>query len=799
MPPAAQQLTNRPAVLSLGLFLTVTAAFSLWTIGLIKDAVVHAVLHGGPSPLRAAIGSIGLVDVVLLILVVLSSLWIMRLEISQGAYSRFLTGATAYETLIVLTLFLAWTGHSYAFPGVLLAGDAATHISRFLEVQIGLQHGVLPTWTNYQYMGEPLLWFTGPLVYVAGGTLSFLLGDPTRAAKVLLFSLHMAAGYLFYAFLLRLERGRIAAMIGSICFSGCFAILHLFVYRGVFPQAFTIVFLVLLFFSADGLFRDRGRQWVNALAFSLATAGLIINHQPHALFAAAYLLIFTVAALANGWWSMRAVPLLLVAGVLGVITSTAAVLPTITEADWVMINAGEQPFGLHVPTFARLLHLILWKDIRTTWGFDYWAYLGLGLLIGLVAGLWAAFRGGADRSLRPVVITSSACALASLFLYNPVVRDILYMVFFVGIIAACGFDWILVRFRARQRVALALFALVLCDVMSTSIQPVARTDKAFLVSVGERLRDLGSSSRVVQIELAPGTPPAADMGPDNYASSFRVPVPRLAGDHNMAATHVHNFAATLIKQAETDLRSTQRLQPLTRDLMAAFNVGKIICNSPISNGCPDSFDPSVKDSELGRFVPISDATPVIFSRNLIRMSFGGGVEKPMLWDEDFYLKPPSVRVEHIRETLADWRKTEQFDLAHRQAAFIAVKDLPPDYVSPATDEAWRPTLESYHVGLQRTTFRFQSDIAGYAQLACPWYPGISVLVNGLKVRPLEGTLNFVVVRLPAGKTLIELRPELTGIERTSLFISLFGLIATFGNACWLAFRRKAPTRRIAST
>jgi hypothetical protein len=784
---------NRSTILALGLFLMTTVAVSFWTIGHIKDAVVRAALHGGTSPVQAVMATVGPIDVALLFLVVLSVFWIVWLEITRGAFSLLLNDATVTEAFVVLTLFLVWTGHSYGFPGVLLAGDTATHISRFLEVKIGIQNGVLPAWTNYQYMGAPLLWFTGPLIYVLGGALSFVLGDPTRAAKVLLFSMHMAAGYLFYALLLRIGRGRMAALITSVCFSGCFAIQHLFFYRGVFPQSLTLVFVALLFFAADGLLRDRGRPWLNALGFSWATAGLTINHQPHALFAAAYLLIFTVAALWSGWWSPRSLPTLVIAGCLGVITSTLAVLPTIAEADWVMIEPGEQPFHLHIPTPARLLHLVLWRDTRTTWGIDYWAYLGLGLLIGLAVGLLALHRGHIRGSERSFVIPSSICLLVCFFLYNPVVRDILYLVFFTGLIAASGFDWLLKSLPVRRGMILALFALIACDVMSTSVLPVARTDKGFLIEAGQRLIDNSPNSRVIQVELEPGSQLTTDMGPDNYATSFGAPVLRLAGNHNMAATDVHNFAVTLIKQVETELRSMDHLQPETEELLAAFNTSSIICNSPIANGCPESFGVLAYDSVLGSFIHIQNATPIIFSRHLARQVVDVSLEKPMLWEPDFYVTPPATKIRRIQEQLTAWREAEQLDMPHRQAEYIAVRDLPPQIADEPTVGAWHPVLESYDTGLEKTTFHVRSDAPGYAQLSHPWYPGILVFVNGVAVKPLRGSLDFLVVKIPAGDTTIELRPELTRIEWLSLLISLVGLTATLSYTCWLA--RRHPTNR----
>ena len=244
------------------------------------------------------------------------------------------------QAVAALIILLTWLGHCYFSPGVLLGGDTGSHISRFLEVARGLDEGVLSGWTNYQYTGAPLLWFTGPLLYVVGGAATWLIGDAVTAAKAVLFAAHLASGALFFALLLRLDVRPGLAAVAACGFAGCFAILHLFLYRGVYPQALTIVLLQLLFLSAEGLMRARGALWANWLGFALATAGLVVNHQPHVLFAALYLGLFGAVNLGFGRWRWAGLPAAASAGVAGALMSAVAVWPVLAEAGWVMIVPG---------------------------------------------------------------------------------------------------------------------------------------------------------------------------------------------------------------------------------------------------------------------------------------------------------------------------------------------------------------------------------------------------------------------------------------------------------------------------
>ena len=721
----------------------------------------------------------------------------VRMEVVHRSCARFLSEASWREAFVALTLIVAWTGHSYLFPGVLLGGDTASHISRFLTIQRGLEAGSLPFWTNYQYMGQPLLWFTGPLTYVLCGSLSFLLHDPTAAAKVFLFSCHILAGWLFFAFIRRLGARPVAAMTSAALFSGCFANLHLFLYRGVFPQALTIVFLVALFHAADGLLRGKGRLASNAVVFALATAGLIVNHQPHALFACAYLSLFGAVAVATGFWSLGRLPVLAVSGILGVVASAVAILPTIPEADWVMIEPDSAPFNFRAPSAARLLNLVLWRNTRTTWGIDYWAYIGIGLTACALAGLVLLVSGRLGREAKGAALASACCLALCFFLYNPVVRDIMFLVFFAAVLAAPVIDWALPRMRDRSRLAALGALIVFGDLASTAILPVARTDKGFLLQGGQRMEASSSDRRMIQIEIARDGTPNADTGPDNTAMSYAALVQRLAGDHNMAATRVHNFAMALIKAMEADLRSGSAIGPTTSRLLAVFNVGVVVCTTPVANGCPDRFAGSVRDPVLGATLPVAQASPVLFSQALIRSAGSPSLEKPMIWtDEGDYTKPRTDRIWQAWQVLVDWLAVEAPDLGTRSARVLAVKDLPEGFAAPPPDQAWHPVLQAYTVGVDDMILTVSSDRPGFAQIAHPWFPTTIVTVNGQAVRPLRGATDFVVVGIDHGESVIRLRSGFSVVEKASGIVSMTGLlcIAAYGGLLARVTRRARAER-----
>lgn len=813
MAPGDPVPSNRPALLALAGAAAVMAAVSLVTVGHLKDVVIAAYFRGQRVGVPLIAGSLRPVDLGLAALALAAVAGLAWMEWRHRAFTRLLHTATGTDAFWLLTVLVAFLGHSYLGAGVLLGGDTGTHVSRFLEVSRGLDAGTLPQWTNYQYTGAPLLWFTGPLTYVVGGVLTFLVRDAVVATRVLLFGLHVLGGWACFAFLRRLGLRPLAAALAAAGFAGTFAHLHLFLYRGTFPQAFTIVFVVVLFHAADGLLRGVGARWANVLLFALATAGAILNHQPHAVFAAFYLGVFGAVALATGFWRWRGVPLLVAAGTLGALAGIVAVLPVLAEADWVMIEPEGPLFGVRLPTLVRLGHLVLWNNTRTTWGPDYWAYLGLGLLVfgaaGIVGLLRGQLRGGQLRGGRlrggsrqgpaGAALPALACLLPCLVLFNPVVRDVLFIVFFLAVLAGLGLDWLAASpaLRGRRLLAAALVAVI--DLGSTAVQPVARTDKGFLMDAGQTLERTDPNHRVMQVTVAADGTLEADIGPDGGPLSYAATVQRIAGNHNMAATRLHNILVVGAKQAQTELQATGTLSPASRALLAMLNVGRIICNTATANGCPASIrDATAQDPVLGRYVPLP-ATPAVFSRHLVTQVLPPGLDKPMLWPDSFAPRYADNRILQVAAAIGRFLDAEGFDAATRTAGAIPVQDA-----GPATPEhagaPSPPEIMDHTVTLEWVRLRLRLEQPGFVQVAYPFLPSTVATVNGAAVRPVHGTLGLMVLPMQAGTTTIELHEGWTLIRRASVLASLAGLLAILGMTAWLAIqdRRRRPADRLSA-
>jgi hypothetical protein len=760
----------------LGILCAVATFLSLHALGNLKDRAVALFLHGQTLSIGSLVVGLGIWDTVCALVAIAAALIAIRQEVRDRAYSRFFATAPRGAFFVAVSILLAWLGHAYFFPGVLLGGDTGTHIARFLEVRRGLEQGVLPQWTNYQYLGSPLLGFTGPLTYIIGGGLDYFVQDAVLTAKLLLFVLHLLAGWLCYALLRRLGLSPFGAAVGALGFAGSFAHLHLFLYRGVFPQAFTICFFLAVFLTAEGLMRRGRLSWPDWAGFAFATGGLIINHQPHAPFVAVYLALFGAASIATGRWQARALPRLATAGVLGAAIATAAVLPILLEAQWVMIVPEGAMFSLHVPTARRLLNLVMWRNDRTTWGTDYWAYLGI-VLIGLAAvGIAAALRDRCASDRGRLVLAVLPCLALSFFLANPVVRDIMFPLFFVAVLGGAGADALRVWLASRPRAALMIVLALLLDLSSTAIQPVARNDKQFLLDAGRYLEATAPADRVMEIAIDAAGEADANIGPNAGPISYYSTVQRIAGHHNMAATLVHNYAETAVTMAEADLRRDGVLSRQSAGLLALFNVSRILCSTSQATGCPDRFVARVPEGLLGGIVRIPGATPVLFSRCLTAVPMHPERDKPMVWPDSF--TPDTPLVTSLATYLRGYIGQLNPDWSAREAACLPVAAIPPAQPDPGASGPWHPRLDDYAVSLDRVTVVVTTDGPGYVQLAHPWFPGNAVRVNGLGVTPAEGPLHLVVVPLQPGTSRIEITPFATPVRLFALGISAAAATAT---------------------
>lgn len=769
----------------------VTAAASAWlTLDRLKYAVVRYLENeGDPSGLvRFVFGELGALDVALLAALAALIAALALLEVRGRALSAAL--ADGRRLMPFLLALLLWFGHAYLYSGQLLAGDAGSHIARTAHLRMGLERGRLIDWDNYFYMGETALQFTGPLYFWLTAAIDYVIRDPDLTTKLALFALHVAGGLVCWRLALVLGLAPFGAMVSAVAYAGAFAHLHLMIWEGAFPQAVTLVLLPLALLLIERLLAERGHATLTWSLLTLVNAGLLVNHQATGVYLAVFVALYTAVRLASrGAWK-RVGPLASSAAA-SVLMGAFAVVPVLTEKSAVMMyDHAEQFLRLTLPDADFFTGLLAWSngDSRGVGA----AYVGISVWMLAAWGFAGAVRAAGRSPVRSLGLILAACLLGAFMLRGSHARHMVAVIFFAALLAGLGAHLIAVRSGNIGRLPFAVLVLLLLDLGLTAVQPLARTDKAYFSEAGAYLAEQRAHERILLTRTYDGAL-SASIGPGGPPLLY-FPVQFLVGAHNLAATHSHNYIAAAIKLVERDLRAQAALGQDTEAVLEMFNVGRIVNDSGRGLGLPDSIAGGVAEAPLGRVLEVRAPSPVIFSTRLLELSPPGELDKPVLWNESF--EKPSERVARLMELVHSIPGRMDYDPTTRSAGAIPVRtSLQGNRAGEAPPASWDGRIERYDVQLDRVQLSITSRLAGFAQLAHPWYPRLEVTWNGQALVPIRGTMNFLVVPVEAGRNDYEIEHRVSPERRGYRLLSAAVFLLVLGLAAWRASRPIVSRKR----
>jgi hypothetical protein len=712
------------------------------------------------------------------------------LEWRTGSLSLALRTLDGRQTLVLLIALLTWFGHSYLNAGYLLAGDTGSHVARTAHLRFGIDEGRLISWDNYFYIGETAMQFTGPLYFWLTAFVDYVIRNPNLTTKLTLFALHVCSGLAFFGLSRAVGLNRVAAIGATIVWSGSFAHLHLFLWEGAFPQALTTALLPFAIWMAELVLRDR--RWFSGawLALTLADAALIVAHQTTGAYLAIFIAVYTLASLMSGRapWS-RMAPLVLSATI-SICVASFAIVPIIVEKDWVMLyDSVSLPFRIEWPGADYFRRLISWSasDSRGTAA----TYVGISAIVLAGFGVWHASRSDDRIDFRFVRIMVLLLGLAFL-LRGAHVRHMIAVLFVIAMLAGFGIQTIITR-AASQRVALWLLAVLLVDLGPTAIQPLTRTDKGYFDEAGRFLvqqfpddRVLVTNSRAheLQAEIGPGGTPLL---------YYRIQY--LTGAHSLAATRSHNYLAATIKLVEADLRTYGKPGSTSTALLTMLNVGHIVNDTGKAMGLPDPLGEPTGEP-LGRTIRLPSASPVVFAPKIKTLEPPVGLDKPVLWNEQFASDSTDPQARATLRFVRDVASAMEVNLETHVARFIPVRaPVSAEGGADAENAGWDGQIEQYHVGLEDVRLVLHSSRKGWIQIAHPFYQTVQVTRNGAGIAVYQGALNLLVLPVDAGQNDYAIRYRTSTLRKTMAWISTVTLgIATTLTAI-AALRRRSWRHR----
>ena len=746
-------------------------------------------LSGLPVHLLSLLGA---TDYLLILSAVVTVLWVVLMEIRRSALSLALSDPSRSQFPIFAALLLAWFAHSYLHPGYLLGGDTGFHIARIHHFRLGLEQGKFIFWDNFFNIGVPELQFTGPLLFWTGGIIAFLLGDSFLAAKLLLFLLHVLAGWAVYAVLRRSGIRPFPALIGAAVYSGAWAHLQLFHYKGVLPQAYTLLFLPLGVLLMDQLAaRD---DHISPIWSALAVVGALafINHPTNGLFIGIYWSLFALLSVGLRRYSWTRLWPFFSAGAAAIAMTCFIVVPVLKESQWVTMTSTERLIFLKIPDPIFWKRILFWHNTNTGTGANFDGYLGVTALILSFLGFWAAWA----KSGRSFFRVASLMLAVSLVLTGPHVRNILFILFFMSLLAGLGTEYLLETRHRWKHLPAIILAFIFLDLGSTSIQPLARTDKKYLSDAAEFLKANFPASRVVQAGAWSGefSIPLWGGGP-----FLMFPLQQMGLPHGYSATVFHNYGAVLLKRAEQDLATAGQLSEKTARWLAMLNISHIICDNGSGMGLPPNITGTASEGPLGPFLRIRASSPFVFSENLAVRNPDPDFDRPVLWDDEFAV-PPGKRLTRLKGFVSRLLDEMNFDPVTKTANHIPIR-TPPEQrrldSSYQRNMEWQYKISSYKVNMMSVQLTLHSDRAGYIQLAHAWYPFQEVRHNGNDISPLRGTMNFLVLPVLEGSNTYTITPKRSPLRQACGIISaaIGGVVLVLGISASLMYRTKRSKPR----
>lgn len=700
-------------------------------------------------------------DFLLIGLAGLFALGLLVLEWRWRGLSLLLSGAAPGPLAAAMAAMVLWFAHALLAPGLLVTGDAGTHVARVSHLAMAIRDGNSLYWDNYFFGGGTLLQFTGPVFHWIATAFTLILGTATMGVKAAAVAARFAAAGAMFVFLRRAGLGRTAAALGALFFVGAYFVTYMVSIRSTFPQIVVLAAIPAIFYGIECVLASPriGRGWV---VLCLAAIVLIGDHQPTAVMAAVLLALYVTARIGWDGWKLAPVAPLLLAAVVIALGSTFFLVPFALEQHWTAESALNQPLiSLVRPTAGELLNYVGWDRGQTT-GPVYTAYAGLSVIACAVVGAPLAMRRPRAPAARLWLIVMPLGVL-SLFLAGLYVRPAVFTFSFLCIAAAASVDMLSAAFPG-WRLPVLIFVIFLIDAAPSALQPFTRTDMLGIERAGEALAVRAADARVLQV--TPGGGPLVSVGPDSTPLQY-ARVQMLLGPHKPDATKAHNAMVAALGLAGQDLAAHAALGVQTQQVLALFNVGWVVGEDGPRMGLPASYAGTTPDPVLGPYWRVPDATPVLASGQFELAQRPAAFDGRPLWTGDMTL--PAGHADEA--ALLALVKRMGIDLVHRRAAAFLVTTRPEGPAWPAEGPAPQIRLTDYRVEPGRVLLSVVADRPGLLRLAHPIYPTETVTRNGQPVPIVGDVMSFIVLPIVAGTNEIVVSAHPSVLRRVCLGIT----------------------------
>jgi hypothetical protein len=712
-----------------------------------------------------------------------------------GAPGSLLNGKLAVGLVILCG---AASGISFLFSGYPAFGDVWPHLVRVQITYEALRAGHLPSWSFFFYNGYPFLRFYSPLFYYLAAPFCFLTGgNPFPAVKIVLFLLHVASGIALHYLARRVLEDAAAAFVAA--FGYLFSYWHLMfvIGFGQYPAGLIFTVIPLTLWLLDRLCERPSVQ--RAILAGLGIALLPLTHVFYAYFWIPFLIIWFLPLLRR-YPARRArqIAWTLASGIIALLLVAFFVLPFFVEG--ARYRMPLPSLNLKGPSALTMIGLS--QEMTGYSG----SYIGLGIIILALCGIIKLAR---ERKLLENasfwgLIISVVFAYSG---YLPVVnripligdlpaeRFVIFALLFAVLLAGSGYQLLAGGFRVRWLwvPVVALIALDLGPRLYTNVyrsfervvesrdyvyqKLFGKQDGRFLDAPiegkdpGRRLTRYPASGY-----LFAGLPSV--FGPPYHQFAPRSMLYAYAWGEDIAREFLDSTREAFSDRALSELRLLDAKYVLTlpthksseQGVTYVFLKRGLTWNDTLLRRVVGKTDQVASDSTverqpfaIGTFEGLSPI--IVASRVVTRVALGGSPARGDSWDV--------LYTYYVARDWAELPEAMEIDPATGVAQRIISQNL--------TDSTTAgPELKFTVTSMlqQHEIVELQLSVTGdcYARLAYSYYPELQVLVDDAPVRTWETADHFLLIRLPAGRHSIVVRPTTTRIRRATAGVSAIALM-----------------------
>ncbi len=706
-------------------------------------------------------------DIGLVLLTALAGAGILVVGFRDRALIRLCAGEQPFWLYVVTAAVLLWMGHAVLSPGLLVTGDAGTHVARVSHLAAALRGGDSLYWDNYFFGGSTLLQFTGPVFHWLAAATALAIGDATTAIKVVASVARGLAAFFAYRLVRKLGAERPAACLTALFYGGAFQMTYMEVIRSSVPQLINFAAMPAVLYAIECLWARPALLGAPAAGLALAAICLIGSHQPTAMIFAGYAMLYIAARIALDRKRLNVLPGLVGAGVAAGLGSCFFLVPFALERGMTADNFSTGSLlGLALPAVSTLRDIVVWGSAGT--GAEYATYLGLPMLLcATLGGLLTVVRLESAR-LRQAWALLFGLALLSLFVRGAYVRHTTFTFLFLCLAAGLGAEAVFRIAPQRRMLPLLLFAATVLDAAPLAVQPWTRSDMQGIVAAGDDLARRAADSRVLEVWYLTGNPDVS-VGPDSSPLAY-ARLQMLSGPHKQDATPAHNANATVLKVAQADLHATGTLSDATRTLLASANIGWVVGTGPTTPGLPASFGGTTPDPTLGPYWRIAEATPFLVSGRLEQADRPPSFDASPFWNTDFDAAIPETA--EALDAVRRFATRMAADPGHHRAEVLLVPRVP-------AGEEWQPKAEAprqvrqlaYKVEPGRVALSLETDRPGFVRLVHPMAATVSVTRDGVRVAAIADVGSAIVLPIHAGTNTIVVTAAPSWLRTLSFWLS----------------------------